>query len=183
MEKVDGTLGNLFTKISLINSNVDDIRQVANNQTNAMKEASIGINGIESLNTENAALAESLTHLATRLTQQTGNMRDSMEVFKIQTGFSHPKHELAFELANSTAQSIAKSFEHAIAQNVITQAALFDRNYRAIENTEPKKYKTKFDAFCDKTLPAIQETNLNKADFATYLIATDTNGYVPTHNQ
>ncbi|MGB3724992.1 MAG: hypothetical protein WA981_04435 [Glaciecola sp.] len=38
MEKVDGTLGNLFTNISLINSNVDDIRQVANNQTNSMEE-------------------------------------------------------------------------------------------------------------------------------------------------
>jgi methyl-accepting chemotaxis protein len=165
-----------------VNNNVVEIKKVADNQHNAMQEASIGINGIDHLNKENTVLAESLSTLATRFAQQSGNMRDSMEVFKIQTGFSHPKHEMAFNLAQQTAKQISIEFEQAISKGTISETDLFTRTYTPIANTDPVKYSTPFDTFCDRVLPTIQEQNLEQAEFATYLIATDTRGYVPTHN-
>jgi hypothetical protein len=182
MDKVSEVLGKLFSNVVLVNGNVRDIKKVANNQTDAMKEASNGIYGIDQINRENSVLAESLLFLATRLTQQTGNMRDSMEVFKIQQGFTHPKHEKAFNLARSTAEEIGAAFELAINNKLISSEALFNRDYKSIPKTDPLKYTTDYDRLCDQILPDIQERNLLKESIATYLIATDSKGYVPTHN-
>lgn len=183
MEKVSDVLGNLFSNISSVNTNVSDIKQVANTQKHAMQDAATGLSGINNLNSANTSLAESLSHLAVHFNQQTRNMRDSMEVFKIQKGFSHPKHERAFTLAKRTAKQIGTAFEQAISHNKISQADLFARDYKAIGGTQPPKYTTAYDSLCDKLLPVIQESELHSEAFVIYLIATDTKGYVPSHNK
>jgi len=182
MEKVSDVLGNLFSNISSVNTNVSDIKQVANIQKHTMQDTSSGLLGIDKLNGANTTLAESLSSLASHFNQQTRNMRDSMEVFKIQKGFSHPKHEHAFRLAKRTAKEIGAVFEQAISEQVISQSDLFTRQYKAISNTQPPKFTTAYDKLCDKLLPKIQEPALNSEAFVIYLIATDTKGYVPTHN-
>lgn len=182
MEKVSDVLGNLFSNIGFVSTSVDNIKKVADHQQNSMSAASKGLHAIEQINGKNGALAESLSQLATQFKQQTRNMRDSMEVFQIQKGFSHPKHEQAFALTQQTAEQIGSAFENAIASQKISEADLFQRQYTPIANTQPVKYSTKYDKLCDRLLPSIQETNLSALAFATYLIATDTEGYVPTHN-
>lgn len=182
MEKVSDVLGKLFSNISFVNTSVDNIKNVANVQQNSMQKASMGLDAIEHINTENGRLAQSLALLATHFKQQTRNMRDSMEVFKIQKGFSHPKHESAFMLTKQTAQKIGLAFENAIKSQEISEADLFMREYTPMGNSKPVKYNTRFDKLCDRLLPAIQEPNLESLSFATYLIATDNMGYVPTHN-
>lgn len=182
MEKVNDVLGKLFTNISSVTNNVVDIKAVANNQRAAMQESAIGLTSIEKINTENTALAESLSFLSQRFSQQTKNMRDSMEVFKIQSGFSHPKHEQAFSIAKQTAIEIGDAFEQAISRQLISSTELFSRDYQDVPKTEPKKYASAFDQLCDQILPRIQETNLGLAPFIVYLISTDDQGYVPTHN-
>lgn len=182
MGKVSQVLGSLFANIASVNNNVSDIREVADKQKTAMHEASIGLVGIKKLNSDNNNLAELLSDLASHFKQKTRNMRDSMEVFKIQKGFSHPKHERAFAIAKSTAEYIGKAFEQAINTQKISQETLFTRQYKAIPNTYPEKFTTPYDDLCDHFLPSIQEAGLQSESFVTYLIATDTKGYVPTHN-
>jgi methyl-accepting chemotaxis protein len=86
-------------------------------------------------------------------------------------------------VAQQAAKDIGKLFEQAIASGQITQAALFDRNYKPIPNTNPPKHKTAFDSFTDRVLPALQESILEKMPQIAYAGAVDNNGYFPTHNR
>jgi methyl-accepting chemotaxis protein len=84
--------------------------------------------------------------------------------------------------ATNVATKISEIFQTSIQNNVISEADLFDRDYRPISNTSPQKYKTNYDDFTDKVLPDIQEALLNENDLIQYAGAVDNNGYFPTHN-
>lgn len=90
--------------------------------------------------------------------------------------------EVMCRQAMRTAINIGQMFEEAIVSNDITTSALFDRSYQVIENTNPPKYRTAFDAFTDANLPTIQEPLLDKFKEMIYAGAVDNNGYFPTHN-
>lgn len=92
-------------------------------------------------------------------------------------------HDAVREVAQRAAREIGKLFEQAIAGGQIGDAALFDRNYKPIPNTNPTKYTTAFDAFTDRVLPALQEKILADMPQLAYAGAVDNNGYFPTHNR
>jgi methyl-accepting chemotaxis protein len=87
------------------------------------------------------------------------------------------------ERAVDTAKKIGKLFEEAIAKREISEPDLFDRNYKWIEGTDPKKYLTKFTEFTDRVLPAIQEAILEWDKRVAFAAALDVNAYLPTHNR
>ena len=60
---------------------------------------------------------------------------------------------------------------------------MFDRNYKAIPNTNPAKHSTQFDDFTDQVLPEVQEALLVALPQLVYAGAVDNNGYFPTHNK
>ena len=91
-------------------------------------------------------------------------------------------HQQFFNIARQTADAVSASFEAAIAQGKLSESALFDRNYVPVENTNPQKYTTQYDRFTDQVLPAIQEPALEQHANMVYAIATDPNGFIPTHN-
>jgi methyl-accepting chemotaxis protein len=92
-------------------------------------------------------------------------------------------HDQVRHLASAAAQRIAETFEAAIAAGRIRLDDLMDREYRPVAGTSPVKYNTRFDAFTDQVLPAIQEPILQQHDFILYAGAVDDNGYFPTHNK
>jgi len=91
-------------------------------------------------------------------------------------------HENVYNIAHDSATTIGSLFENAIKDGKINESDLFDKNYLPIKGTNPPKYSTKYDSFCDKNLPSIQEKVLNKNKHIAYAITTDPKGYVPTHN-
>lgn len=84
--------------------------------------------------------------------------------------------------AQTAANEVQRIFSQAIASGEIGREALFDRQYRPIANTNPQKYSTQFDAFCDRVLPPLQEGLLASMPRVVFAIAVDDNGYLPTHN-
>ncbi|HZW11863.1 MAG TPA: methyl-accepting chemotaxis protein [Noviherbaspirillum sp.] len=92
-------------------------------------------------------------------------------------------HDAIRSLADQGAREVGKVFEQAIASGQITEAALFDRNYTPVPNTNPQKHTTAFDGFCDRVLPEIQEPILQSMPQLAYAGAVDNNGYFPTHNR
>ncbi|GAB3537511.1 methyl-accepting chemotaxis protein [Noviherbaspirillum agri] len=92
-------------------------------------------------------------------------------------------HDAIRSLAEQSAREVGKAFEQAIASGQISEAALFDRNYTPIPNTNPQKHTTAFDGFCDRVLPDIQEPILGSMPQLAYAGAVDNNGYFPTHNK
>lgn len=92
-------------------------------------------------------------------------------------------HDEIRAVAQQAAKDVGKLFEQAITSGQITEAALFDRTYKPIPNTNPPKHKTAFDAFTDRVLPALQEPILERMPQIAYAGAVDNNGYFPTHNR
>lgn len=91
-------------------------------------------------------------------------------------------HTRIFKSARAAADRIAEMFEKAIAAGTISRADLFSDQYKPIAKSNPQKYTSRFDSYTDRVLPALQETFLKKNPTASYAIATDLRGYVPTHN-
>ena len=91
-------------------------------------------------------------------------------------------HDAIRLIAQHAADEVGRLFERAVASGEISHAALFDRSYRPIPNTNPPKHATAFDGFTDRVLPALQEKILADMPQLAYAGAVDNNGYFPTHN-
>lgn len=92
-------------------------------------------------------------------------------------------HSRMAEITKDAAQSISTLFENAISTGRVSSDDLFDKKYVPIPNTNPQKYKTRFDEFTDSVLPDIQEPILMKHPEILYAGAVDLRGYFPTHNK
>ena len=92
-------------------------------------------------------------------------------------------HDEMRKVAQDAAKEIGRIFTEAIAAGQISHEALFDRRYKPIPNTNPQKHSTRFDAFTDRVLPALQEGILAALPQLAYAGAVDNNGYFPTHNR
>ncbi|CAN5812883.1 methyl-accepting chemotaxis protein [soil metagenome] len=105
-------------------------------------------------------------------------------LFDATTAFNaSSSHDVNHAAAAAAAKAVGQLFTKAIANGDITQAALFDRTYTLIPGTDPPKHHTRFDAFTDRVLPALQEKMLADMPQLAYAGAVDNNGYFPTHNK
>jgi methyl-accepting chemotaxis protein len=82
-----------------------------------------------------------------------------------------------------TAAKIGKLFERAVASGELSQADLFDQTYVPIPGTNPPQFTTRFTAFTDRVLPAVQEPLLGLDQRVAFCAAVDVRGYLPTHNK
>jgi methyl-accepting chemotaxis protein len=93
-----------------------------------------------------------------------------------------PYHQQFYDAARNAAAAISERFEADIKAGQISLDDLFDRQFEPIVGTRPQQYRTRFDGYTDKVLPAIQEPLLSAHPSLVYAIATTAEGYVPTHN-
>lgn len=91
-------------------------------------------------------------------------------------------HSRMFQVARGAADAVQQVFEQAVAQGRIRMDDLFSQAYDPIEGTNPAQYHSRFDAFTDQVLPAIQEQVLGQNAELIFAICTQKTGYVPTHN-
>ncbi len=92
-------------------------------------------------------------------------------------------HNRMFKVARQAADEVQRAFEESLRSGAISEADLFDRAYQPIPNTNPPKHSTRFDPFTDRVLPAIQEKVLEQNPDIVFAAATDSKGYIPTHNK
>ncbi|CAM3989232.1 methyl-accepting chemotaxis protein [Roseateles saccharophilus] len=85
--------------------------------------------------------------------------------------------------AQDAAAEIAVLLEGALRDGQISEAELFDENYRPIEGTSPPQQTTRFCALTDRLFPGVQEKALTLSDKIVFCIAADRNGYIATHNR
>ncbi len=85
------------------------------------------------------------------------------------------------DLAVEKAKRVSTIFEEAITSGRITEKELFDESYVPIPGSDPLQHMTKFTKFTDEVLPAVQEPPMDDTNI-TYVVASDRNGYIPTHN-
>lgn len=92
------------------------------------------------------------------------------------------RHDNMKEMTRELRDGFIAAVEKGIAENKITSADLFDRNYRPIPNTSPQKYGTAFDKFLDQHIAPLQEQILSRQGSIFFAICVDDNGYVGCHN-
>jgi methyl-accepting chemotaxis protein len=73
-------------------------------------------------------------------------------------------------------------FETAVARGEVSIEDLFDQQYVPVAGSNPAQFVTRFTAFTDRVLPAIQEPLLGLDPRVAFCAAVDVRGYLPTHN-
>jgi methyl-accepting chemotaxis protein len=61
-------------------------------------------------------------------------------------------------------------------------ADVFDANYRPVANTAPQKYRTTYDAQCERRLQPLYDQLVADIAGGVFAVAVDVNAYAPTHN-
>ncbi|MEO5735784.1 MAG: methyl-accepting chemotaxis protein [Rubrivivax sp.] len=87
------------------------------------------------------------------------------------------------DAARDTAEQIAHALEQALADGRISEAQLFDEQYRPLPNTAPQQHEARFSVLADRLFPALQEPVLGLTDKVVFCIAADRNGYIACHNR
>jgi methyl-accepting chemotaxis protein len=85
--------------------------------------------------------------------------------------------------AQSAAGEISALLEEALRSGQISEADLFDEQYRPIEGTQPQQHTTRFCQLTDRLFPPVQEKALGFSDKVVFCISADRNGYIATHNR
>ncbi|MFG6416734.1 methyl-accepting chemotaxis protein [Roseateles sp. DC23W] len=85
--------------------------------------------------------------------------------------------------AQAAAGEISALLEAALRDGQISEADLFDENYRPIADTNPQQHTTRFCQLSDRLFPGVQEKTLGFSDKIVFCIAADRNGYIATHNR
>lgn len=177
--------------VTQMSDKIKDISQDLANISLASQEQSIGIDQVTKAISDIAALADInnkesnlLSVHTTQLRQEIEQMQDVIGIFKLnENSFSHSLHKEVCALVQQARDDIKVNIEQAIIDNEISQDALFDRDYVAIADSNPVRYQTRFDQYTDQRIGPIQEQWLDKHPGIIYLLLSDENGYVPTHNE
>jgi methyl-accepting chemotaxis protein len=175
---VEGTLGTITRHAVDSAEQVEGIRGALSQHVEATREIARGVN---SAREQIAATGEQATRMAEDamvISELAEAAHDSLGGLGLDT-----RHERIRMLAEGAARAIEARIAADIAAGRISEADLFDRDYRPIAGTEPTKYHTRFDAYTDAVLPDIQEPILAANPDILYAGAVDDRGYFPTHNR
>lgn len=74
-------------------------------------------------------------------------------------------------------------FAEAVEAGKIGLGALFSRDYRRIEGSNPEQFTAPFNALLDEVLPEIQEAMLDFDERVAFCAAVNHDGYLSTHNR
>jgi len=171
-------LGELSSQFGAVDVQVRDI--AAASQGN-LDECSTVATSVSILTADMERESQALQHA----NERTGDlMRISEELISavVANGYDTPDTPFIRQ-AQDHAAKIARLFEQAVDQGRITMADLFDENYQAIAGSNPPQFMTRFVAFTDQTLPALQEPLLESNPKILFCAAVDRKGFLPTHNR
>jgi methyl-accepting chemotaxis protein len=164
---------------------IDSIAAAVSHQSVSAQAIAEHVESIKDMAETNSSAADQALAEANQLSYLASNLKEIGNVFKLGPAcdLAVDKHAQMPEIVRGAAQAIGTLFDQALDAGRIKMDELFDTNYQGIANTKPQKFKTRFDDFTDKVLPALQEPVLDQHKWVVYGIACDPKGYVPTHNR
>ncbi len=163
---------------------VSVIAQTMHEQSEKTRTIAEHVSSIMGLADRNTLCSKNTLVEATQLDYLAINLQDIGAIFKLGAAgdMALKVHERMPDIVQNAALKLSKALSDAVDRGQVAFDDLFDENYIPIPDTRPQKFHTKFDGFCDKLLPPIQEPVLDGNKEVAYSIACDRRGYVPTHN-
>lgn len=178
LQKVEGQLSTIASLAQNVKNQVSDITSDVVTNEDGIQQISSSIHFVQEELSESDAHLLKLQNEAQKLME----MAEHSNAVLVQH-YEQSVHWPIFKLAQKLAQQISSSFEKDIESRLISENDLFNRQYELIPGTNPNKYRSQYDAYCDKVLPQLQEPILAEHTGLVYAIANDNKGYVPTHNR
>ncbi len=138
--------------------------------------------------------AEEVRALASDAARMTEQLRGAREVTQRFAALSAGLAELAADSGLQTddsryiaavteaAESVSAMFCEAIRTGAIDIGDLFDEAYAPVTGTDPQQHTTRFVAFAERALPALQEPLLQLSSAVVFCAAVDRNGYLPVRS-
>lgn len=176
VETVGNRLGEMATQFDEVEQQISGIAEAVSASHGHVEDISSSIRSLKDEITEGNSQMHGLSKQAEQLMGGAEKLTAELARQAVEG-----QHRDAYIGCRDGAKRIEEVFERAVSDGTLSMDDLFDRNYQPIEGTNPQKYSTRFDAFTDRVLPAIQEDVLKSNGFA-YAIMIDDRGYVPTHN-
>ncbi len=201
MNETGQAVSSMNELLSDVQSNVGKIEQVGSRLNGILDSSSVlsdQMGGIVQASEQSAQdvakisqylveIQDELTSFGLRIESQE---RQTLELTELGEGFydklvelnMQTLHSRMFQVARQAADAVQVAFEQAIQQGEISVQDLLSLDHFPIQGTNPTKYSSRFDAFTDRVLPAIQEQVLSQDPTLVFAICTNKRGYVPTHN-
>ncbi len=85
-------------------------------------------------------------------------------------------------LAGDLSRRCGETIEKWLSAGEVTEDRLWSALYYPIERTDPPKFNTDWDRLSDRDILPLEEAALAKSSAIVYVVLTDRNGYVPSHN-
>ena len=177
MSEVSNQLGGISSQSAAVEEQISIIASGASNNQDNLEMISTSIQKIRSEIISSDDEVRVLANQASSL-MEVAEVSSAVLAEHTETNF----HKSFYEAARRCADKISDVFENEIRSGSLSEADLFDRDYKPVDGTNPQKYTTRYDQYTDRALPLVQETALNDNSDLVYAIVTDPNGYVPTHN-
>ncbi|MEL7197106.1 MAG: methyl-accepting chemotaxis protein [Pseudomonadota bacterium] len=98
----------------------------------------------------------------------------------VEAGLS-PDDSPMVERAHEAAAKLIEITQEAVANGVIAQDQLFDRNYQLIEGSKPERFTTGMTKFADASWKPVLNCVVAESDSILAAVCMDQNGFLPTH--
>ncbi len=174
---IDDAFENIEGVVADIRSRARTIERESQAIDNSSKKLNGSVREIESAASVSAEALSKATDRTTALI----DMGEELVALSADLGGSTVDSPFIEKVQQMAAQA-GRAFEQGIADGSIIEAALFDRHYEPIPNSDPQQFMAPFTSFTDRVLPPIQEAALGFDRKVVFCASVDTNGYLPTHN-
>lgn len=184
IDKAVNTLNVIKTGADETSENVEAVACAIAEQTSAVRNIANNINDILTIAEHNSAISVESKENSSHLNIISDGIKEIESIFGMATygPMAIETHAKMPGLATMSALKIEQAIINALTSKKLTEQELFSLSKTEIPNTYPQKYNTPFDKILDNILPSIQENILATNQHVVYAIATNVEGYVPTHN-
>lgn len=201
MSQTEQAVGSMNDLLGDVQSNVAQIEQVGQRLSGILNSSSVLSEQMDGI----VQASSSSAHEVGRISSYLGEIQDELASFGVRIASQEKQtlgltelsegffeklvslnlqtiHQRMYTVARSAADAVQAAFEGAIAKGQISATDLLSLEHEPVPHTNPQKYTSRFDAFTDRVLPAIQEAVLRHSPELVFAICTNQRGYVPTHN-
>ncbi|MEM9604785.1 MAG: methyl-accepting chemotaxis protein [Pseudomonadota bacterium] len=177
------SMGQIEECVSTLTSLISQMGSSSDAQSNRLSDVDQSLVDLHGFGNRYEDMATQVKAVSDELALDANYLASTVTTFKPTTSeFTDPFHEHVLDIAKEASPAIGAALERGLANRIYSEDQLFEPVYELIRATDPKKYKTRFDDWCDNHLPAIQEPILDLDEHIVFAITADRSGYVPTHN-